>query len=71
MKQIFITGLILAALVFTGIQSLNGQTGTDSAKLEAEIGKLLRDYYDAFSRRDAAATSAIYADDGFVTKAVI
>lgn len=36
-----------------------------NGKLETEIGKVLHDYYDAFSRRDAAGTSSIYADDGF------
>ena len=66
MKRIFITTLILAALVFARSQITNGQNGGDNSKLEAEIGKVLRDYYDAFSRRDFATTSAIYADDGFV-----
>lgn len=65
MKRIFITTLILAAVVFAGRQHTNGQNG-DNSKLEAEIGKVLRDYYDAFSRRDYATTSALYADDGFV-----
>ncbi len=66
MKRAFITTLILSVLVFAGSQNSRGQTGGDNSKLEAEIGKVLRDYYDAFSRRDAAATSALYADDGFV-----
>lgn len=66
MKRIFITTLILAIYVITGIQNINGQTNGDTSKIEAEIGKVLRDYYDAFSRRDFAVTSAIYADDGFV-----
>jgi len=66
MKRIFVTTLILSVLVFAGSQNSSGQTGGDNSKLEAEIGKVLRDYYDAFSRRDAAATSALYADGGFV-----
>ncbi|HXG85981.1 MAG TPA: nuclear transport factor 2 family protein [Pyrinomonadaceae bacterium] len=66
MKRIFITTLILSVLVFAGSQKNSGQTGGDDSKLEAEIGKVLRDYYDAFSRHDVAATSALYADDGFV-----
>lgn len=66
MKRIFITTLIFAAFGFAEIQNINGQTGGDNAKLEGEVGKILRDYYDAFGRRDIAATSAIYADDGFV-----
>jgi ketosteroid isomerase-like protein len=65
MKRVFITTLVLTALVFAGRQHINGQTG-DNSKLEGEIGKVLRDYYDAFSRRDFAATSTLYADDGFV-----
>jgi uncharacterized protein (TIGR02246 family) len=65
MKRIFITTLFLTTVVFAGRQHINGQTN-DNSKLEAEIGKVLRDYYDAFSRRDAAATSALYVDDGFV-----
>ncbi len=65
MRQIFMTTLILAALVLA--QNINGQdkAGSDNAKLGAEISKVLRDYYDAFSRRDAAVTSSIYADNGF------
>lgn len=68
MKLIFITAFVLAAFIFAGIQNINGQAKSngDTAKLEAEIGKVLRDYYDAISRRDFAVTSAIYADDGFV-----
>ncbi len=67
MKFIFTTTFILAAFTFAAIQNINGQTNPngDKAKLEAEIGKVLRDYYDAFSRRDAVATSYIYTDDGF------
>jgi uncharacterized protein (TIGR02246 family) len=53
-------------LVFAGSQNSSGQTGGDNSKLEAKIGKVLRDYYYAFSRRDVAATSVLYADDGFV-----
>ena len=68
MKQIFITTLILAIFLIAGIQNINAQVNpnSDNAKLEAEIGKVLRDYYDAFSRRDGSTTSALYADDGFV-----
>lgn len=62
MKRIFITIFILAIFVVTGIQNINGQV---NARLETEIGKVLRDYYEAFSRRDVATTSLIYADDGF------
>ncbi len=57
------TTLILAALVFA--QNINGQVNGDTAKLETEISKVLRDYYDAFSRRDAAAMFSILADNGF------
>lgn len=61
------TGLILALLVCSGIQNTNGQiSGTGAVgTIELEIGKVVRDYYDAFRRRDVAMTSAIYADDGF------
>ena len=43
MKRAFMTTLILAVLVFA--QNINGQINTngDNAKLEAEIGKVLRD----------------------------
>ena len=61
MTRIFITTLIPAAFVCAVMQNVNGQV---NAKFEAEIGKVLRDYYDAFNRRDVAA--AIYADDGFI-----
>ena len=65
MKQEFKTILILVLLVFSANQNTNGQVSGSQAKLEAEIGKVIRDYYDAFSRRDAVRTSAIWADDGF------
>jgi len=65
MKQIFIATLLLAAFVLTAAQSAIGQTNTnDNTKLEAEVGKLLRDFYDAVSRRDPAAMNLI-ADNGF------
>ena len=69
MKRAFITTLNLSVLVFAESQNSSGQTGGgDNSKLEAKIGKVVRDYYDAFSRRDVAATLALYADDGFVYK---
>ena len=54
MKRAFMTILILAALIFA--QNINGQDkiNSDNARLEAEIDKVLRDYYDAFSRRDCS-----------------
>ncbi|MGB7210587.1 MAG: nuclear transport factor 2 family protein [Pyrinomonadaceae bacterium] len=61
MRQIYMTILILAVFVFAGIQNINGQING----LEAEIGKALRGYYDAFSRRDVAATVGAWADGGF------
>lgn len=60
------TALILALLVCSGIQNTNGQANAgDNAKLEADITKALRGYYDAFSRRDVAATVGAWADVGF------
>lgn len=61
MKQIFIATFLLATFVFSGVQSAIGQT---DVKLESEIGKLLRDFYDALTRRDQAAID-IFADNGF------
>ncbi|MBA2737665.1 MAG: hypothetical protein H0U50_12870 [Pyrinomonadaceae bacterium] len=58
MKRVFITTLILAVFVFTEMQNINGQinANSDNAKIEAEIGTLLRDFYDAFRCRDAAGS---------------
>ncbi len=58
--------MILAVFIAAGMQNISGQAGAgDNAKLEAEITKVLRGYYDAFSRRDVAATVNAWADVGF------
>jgi ketosteroid isomerase-like protein len=64
-KDIFITTLILTAFIVAGTLSGNGQVNGNNAGLEAEITKVLRGYYDAFSRRDVAATVGAWADVGF------
>lgn len=58
--------LISAVLFIAGIQNTNGQIKTDNAKLEGEIGKVLRGMLDAFVRRDSDGVNNFYADDGFV-----
>lgn len=65
MKQTVISVLILVLLGISAIQNTNGQVSGSQAKLEAEIGKVIREYYTAYSRRDVVKTSAIWADDGF------
>ena len=65
MKPLFMTILVLAVLFFA--QNINGQVNNgENAKLEAKIGKVLHDYYEAYVRRDSAAISSILADGGFV-----
>ena len=44
MKQIFIATFLLAAFVFSGVQSAVGQT---DAKLETEIGKAPKGIFDS------------------------
>jgi hypothetical protein len=66
MRQVYLTIFILAVFVFAGIQNINAQINSNNAGLEAEIGKVLRGYYDAFSRRDVAATVNAWADGGFI-----
>ena len=65
MKQVYLIALVIVLIVCSAIQSTNGQAIDTSTKLEAEIGKIIREYYAAFSRRDVVGTSAIWADDGF------
>ncbi len=65
MKQFTITILILAVSFVAGLQNILGQPASDSTKLQAEITNVLSDYYDAFSRRDIAATVGAWADGGF------
>ncbi|MEQ1604280.1 MAG: nuclear transport factor 2 family protein [Pyrinomonadaceae bacterium] len=65
MKRLTMTFLVLAVFIAAGMQNIRGQTGA-GAKLEAEITKVLRGYYDAFSRRDIAATLSAWADGGFI-----
>ena len=61
MKRIFIATFLLAAFVVSAETTI-GQT---NAKLETEIGKLLRNFYDAVSRRDETGAMSIFADNGF------
>lgn len=65
MKRIFNTGLILTALTIAGIQGINGQASSDNLRIEPEIGKVLREYYDAYTRRDIPGTLRLFIDNGF------
>jgi ketosteroid isomerase-like protein len=44
---------------------VHGQTNDENAKLAGEVGKILREYCDAYSRRDIPATIRLFADNGF------
>lgn len=70
MKRIFLAALLLMIIVFEGAQDAIAQTTTnsDNAKIEAEIGKVLRDFYGAVSRRDEKVVMSIFADNGFFYK---
>ncbi len=53
--------MMLGLLAACGVQDTLAQNGT----VEAEIAKVVRDYYHAWHRGDEAAVMALPADDGF------
>ncbi len=60
------TKILLIALILTaGTLQLTGQIKVATSKLESDIAKLLRGYYDASSARDVEGTIRFFADDGF------
>ena len=65
MKNFNLLVVMLVVFAVAQLQPVFGQSTADSARLEAEIGKVVRDYYVAYSRRDVATASAIWSDDGF------
>ena len=66
MKRRIALTLLLVPFVAVSIENVTAQKTTQAdAKLEAEVVKVIRDYYDAWSRADEAAVISFNADDGF------
>ncbi len=66
MKLRITTMVVLLLLAFVAVQKSTAQKpGPADSKLEAEITKVVRDYYDAWGRMDEAAVMSVHADDGF------
>jgi uncharacterized protein (TIGR02246 family) len=66
MRQALTAILFVTILLNGNLQDAMGQRHSPAdAKIEADIGKIIRDYYDAWHRMDEAAVMALHAYDGF------
>jgi ketosteroid isomerase-like protein len=60
----FATALVLLAVVFTA--RADDAAAPPSVALPAELARVLTDYEDAWSHKDAPALSRLFAEDGWV-----
>jgi uncharacterized protein (TIGR02246 family) len=67
MKRLFVLGLfVVAASTFAFTQTNSGGAGQDT-KIEQEIRRLEREWFDSYVRGDRAAFDRIVADDAVMT----
>ena len=66
MKRRFASAMMLVLLAIFGIQAIAQKSALPDGKVvEAEIAKVVRDYYDAWARLDETAVLSLHAEDGF------
>jgi ketosteroid isomerase-like protein len=58
--------LILAFVLFGGPAMAQEPAAQPSVELPAELARVLRDYEQAWGRKDAAALARLFAEDGYV-----
>jgi uncharacterized protein (TIGR02246 family) len=64
-RRISVTTFVGLLFIFAVCEAAAQKSQPTDPKIEAEINKVIRDYYDAWSRADEKAVVALNANDGF------